>query len=313
MPDAAPRLFFHSTLDAPADWQRALAAHLEAFEFVVGPACEDPASIDVALLYKPLAGGFAAFRNLRAVISLSAGINQFMPALAGTPIRLARSVDSTLTQHMVGYARAAVYRYHRRFDEYERDSRDKVWRFALPRSCGDTRIAVLGLGELGLGVARALAADGFAVQGWSRAARQIEGIETFAGPQGLKAAVGIADIVLNLLPLTPQTTGILCADLFRHFRQGACLINMGRGGHVDERDLLQAIDGGQIAGATLDVVQSEPLPTHSPLWAHPRILVTPHVAGITSPATAAAQIADNIARAMDGRPMHNEVDLGRGY
>lgn len=313
MSDALPRLFFHSTLDAPADWQRALTPHLGPFEFVVGPACDDPASVDVALLYKPLAEGFAAFTSLRAVISLSAGINQFMPAMEGLPARLARSVDTTLTQHMIGYARAAVYRHHRRFDQYERDSREKQWRFALPGSCGDTRIAVLGLGELGLSVALALSGDGFDVRGWSRSAKTIEGLPTLDGPEGLHAIVADADIVLNLLPLTRETQDILCADLFAKFQRGAHLVNMGRGGHLNEDDLLHAIDSGQLAGATLDVTKTEPLPASSPLWAHPRILITPHIAGITSPATAAPQVAQNIRRAMEGRPLLNEVDRSKGY
>lgn len=313
MSSLVPRVFFHSSIDSPAVWQQALAPHFEQFEFVIGPRCADPASIDVALLCKPPAQGFAAFTNLRAVISLSAGINQFMPALAGSSIALARSIDTTLTQHMIGYARAAVYRHHRRFDEYERNARDKAWRFALPKSCGETRIALLGLGELGRSVACALAVDGFSVQGWSRRDKQIDGITTFAGAAGLARAVSDADIVLNLLPLTPATTDILCEDLFQHFKTGACLINMGRGGHLDEAALLSAIDRGQISAATLDVLKTEPLPADSPLWAHPRILITPHVAGVTSPTTAAPHIAKNIRRALADKPLLNAVDLSKGY
>ncbi|CAN7222201.1 glyoxylate/hydroxypyruvate reductase A [Variovorax sp. LjRoot290] len=313
MTATAPHIFFSSNLDSPQAWREALARHLGDFSFTVGPHCADPAAIDVALVYKPPKEGLLAFRNLRAVVSLSAGINQFSPAMLPAGVPLSRSIDSTLTQHMIAYAKAAVYRYHRRFHVFERNSRESAWRFELPKSNAETTVGVLGLGELGSAVASALAADGFGVQGWSRRARDLPGIRTHAGDAGLHAMAAGVDIVINVLPLTDATEGILSGRLFASFRQGAFLINMGRGGHLVEQDLLRALDEGRIAAATLDVVQVEPLPEGHPFWAHPGILITPHIAGITSPESAAPQIAENIRRAMRGQGLLNQVDWARGY
>lgn len=186
-----PRIYFFSRLDSPAIWRDALAAQLgnDRFDFIVGPDCAAPHEIDIGLMYSLPPDGLLAFRNLRAVLSLSAGINQFdrerMPA--GVP--LARSVDSALAQHMVCYARAAVYRYHRRFHRYERASRESTWRFELPRLNRDTVVGVLGLGELGRAVAEALAGDGFQVHGWSRARRDVPGIRTHGGAAAARASL----------------------------------------------------------------------------------------------------------------------------
>lgn len=310
---SSPHIFFISTLESPEVWKDALAGHLDDFTFTVGPHCACPDAIDIALLHKPPPQGLQAFSKLRAVISLSAGINQFAPGALPAGVLLSRAVDSTLTQHMIAYARAAVYRYHRRFHEFERNSRESLWRFAKPRSNSDTSIGIMGLGELGSAVALALAGDGFAVQGWSGSGRQVAGLQIHGGDAGLQAMVGGVDMVINLLPLTAATQGILRADLFASFKPGAFLINMGRGAHLVEADLLTAIGKGLIAAATLDVTQVEPLPLGHPFWAHPDILITPHIAGLTSPKSAAPQIAENIRRAMRGEPLLNQINLVRGY
>ena len=313
MQSPRPHVFFNSNLDSPEDWRHALAQHLEDFAFTVGPQCADPRSVDVALLYKLPERGLLEFRNLRAVISLSAGINQFEPTLMPPGVALSRSIDPTLTQHMVAYAKAAVYRHQRRFDEFERRARAAVWRFEAPKPIGETTVGVLGLGELGGAIAASLVDDGFQVRGWSRSAKPSTQWRTHSGNDGLYAMVAACDIIINVLPLTPATENILSAQLLAGFKPGACLVNMGRGAHVVEDDLLAAIEQGVIAGATLDVTRQEPLPEGHPFWGHPRILVTPHIAGLTSPATAAAQVAENILRAMRGEALLNQVDFAKGY
>jgi glyoxylate/hydroxypyruvate reductase A len=214
---------------------------------------------------------------------------------------------------MVDYAKAAVYRYHRCFDVFENAMRHERWQFIRPKLPYQTSIGILGLGELGLAIACALQSDGFPVSGWSRTLKQLQGIETYSGQSGLRALVGRSDIVVNVLPLTDSTRNILQGDLFRHFRHGAKLINIGRGEHLVEADLLRALDEGTVGAATLDVAVEEPLPASHPFWGHPSILVTPHVAGLSLPSSAVLAIAANIRRALAGEPLHNQVDLGRGY
>lgn len=313
MSSAVPHIFFCSNLDSPQDWQEALARHLERFIFTVGPACAEPDQVDVALVYKLPPGGLLRFTRLRAVISLSAGINQFDPAQLPANVPLSRSVDASLTRHMALYAKTAVLRYHRRFHLYEQDSRQCRWRFEPPLLPQQTSIGLLGMGELGKGIACALAAEGFRIHGWSTSPKEVAGVTTHSGEAGLHAMLAQSDMVINVLPLTDATRGILCSNLFVRFRKGTYLINLGRGGHVVEADLLQALAEGSIAGATLDVTSTEPLPKDHPLWGHPSVLITPHVAGLTTPATAAPNVAENVRRAMRGEALLNQVEMARGY
>lgn len=314
MRSSRPRIYFYSRLDPAATWRDALAVHLgNDFDFIVGPECAAPLEVDIGLMYNLPPQGLLAFDRLRAVLSLSAGINQFDRARMPPGVPLARAVDSSLAQHMVAYARAAVYRYHRRFHRYEQASREAVWRFELPRSNAQTSIGVLGLGRLGRSVAGALAGDGFEVHGWSRTPHELPGVHAHAGLDGLKPMLGAVDILVNLLPLTPDTHGILSSGLFARMRPGSFLVNMGRGGHLIEEDLLAALSGGLLEGATLDVTSVEPLPAQHPFWGHTKILITPHVAGISTPTTAAVQIAENVRRAMRHEVLLNQVDPERGY
>jgi len=192
-------------------------------------------------------------------------------------------------------------------------SRASVWQFELPRPNARTAIGLLGLGELGSAVACALAADGFEMHGWSRTPRDLPGVRCHAGAEGITQMAGAVDMLINLLPLTAETHGILSSELFDRLTPGSFVINMGRGGHLVEADLLSALAQGRIEAATLDVAAVEPLPAGHPFWAHPGILITPHVAGITSANTAAVQIAENVRRAMRGEALLNQVDLERGY
>lgn len=312
---ARPRIYYFSRIDPPAMWRDALAGQLgdDAFDFIVGPGCAAPHEIDIGLMYNLPPEGLRAFSNLRAVLSLSAGVNQFDRTRMPPGVPLARSVDSSLAQHIVGYAKAAVLRYHRRFHRYERDSQAALWRFEHPRLNAQSAVGVLGLGELGSAVAAALAAEGFTVHGWSRSPRELAGVRTHAGAAGLAQLAGATDILVNLLPLTDETHGILSGALFSQMRPGSFVINMGRGGHLVEDDLLAALASGRLEAATIDVATVEPLPAGHPFWRHPGILVTPHVGGITTAATAAPQLAENVRRAMRGEPLLNQVDEGRGY
>jgi glyoxylate/hydroxypyruvate reductase len=308
-----PNILFHSNLDSPEEWRAALAVHFSDFTFSTGGDAGDPEKVDIAIVWTIPDGGLERFVNLRAILSLGAGVNQLDPSRLPGHVPLARLVDPSLTRTMVDYAKTAVYRYHRCFHEFERLSRRAEWKFIPPTLTRDTSIGLLGLGELGRAIAAALVAEGFVVRGWSRTPKQLDDVQTYTGRGGLKSMVAVSDIVINVLPLTDDTRNILCRELFGHCRKGACLINMGRGLHLVEQDLLQAIDDEIIADATLDVAAVEPLPPGHPFWNHPHILVTPHVAGLSMPDTASKAMADNIRRAMAGERLLHQVDLARGY
>jgi glyoxylate/hydroxypyruvate reductase A len=222
-------------------------------------------------------------------------------------------VDPGLTATIADYAHYAVLRAHRGFDEFAMAQRERRWRYRTPRLACEVSVAVLGLGELGSAVAGRLAEAGYRVRGWSRRPKHVPGIATFDGPAGLAACVAEADVVLALLPATQATRDLFDAAFFAAVRQGATFVNLGRGDQLVEEDLLDAIERGRLRGAVLDVFREEPLAASHPFWAHPRILVTPHVGGSTLPATGAPVVADNIRRACAGRPLRHVVDRERGY
>lgn len=313
MRQVKPHILFNSDLDSPDEWREALLLQLDEFEFSVASEVKNPFLVNIALLWNIPDCGLDRFVNLRAILSLGAGVNQLDLKRLPPGVPLARLVDTSLTRTMVDYAKTAAYRYHRRFHTYERLSRLSEWRFSRPTQTCDTTIAILGLGELGREIALALAREGFKVLGWSRTPKELVDVTTYVGPGALTELVGACDILINVLPLTDDTQQILCRSLFGHCRTGTCLINMGRGSHLVEADLLDALDARIIGDATLDVSSIEPLPSNHPFWNHPSILITPHVAGISTPKTAAKTVAANIIRAMAGERLLCQVDFARGY
>jgi glyoxylate/hydroxypyruvate reductase len=306
-------LMFLSPDDPAEAWREALGAAIPELDFRIWPEVGDPAEIDVALVWQPPPGELARYPNLRAILSLGAGIDGLLaqPGLPDVPI--ARMVDPSLTRTMTEYVVLATLRHHRQFDRFEREQRSTRWSFDLPPQAADRRVGVMGLGVLGSAAAMSLAAHGFLVAGWSREAKQLAGIDCFAGRAGLTAFLARTEILLCLLPLTRNTADILNAATFAGLPRGAYLINVARGAHLVEADLIAALDSGQLAGATLDVFREEPLPPEDPLWHHPKVLITPHVASYASPRTAAEGVAENIRRARAGRPLLHQVDRDRGY
>lgn len=301
-----PGIFFHSELDSAEEWRAALSTQFRDFTFCTGPVA-NPECVDVALLWTVPEEGLERFTNLRAILSLGAGIDQLEAARLPSCVPVARLLDASLTRTMVDYAKAAVYRYHRRFHLFEHQSREGRWTFLPPTMTAATSVGILGLGEIGKEIAMALCGEGFTVRGWSRTPKHLDNVQSYTGRSGLEAMVGCSSIVLNVLPLTDETRGILSAQLFAQFRAGTFLINMGRGRHLIEADLLQALASGHVADATLDVFCVEPLPPDHPFWSHRSILITPHVAGLANPHTAVTTIAANIRRAMRGEPLLHQA------
>ena len=211
------------------------------------------------------------------------------------------------------YVLLAVLRHHREFDRFEREQRARNWAYSFPPQAADRPVGIMGLGELGASAAKLLSAQGFPVLGWSRTPKAIEGVTSYAGRGELHAFLHRSQILVCLLPLTAETRGILDAETFDGLPHGACVINVARGDHLVEADLLAALDSGHLAGATLDVFRTEPLPVDDPLWRHPKVLITPHVASYSLPATAADGVVDNVRRALAGQPLRHQVDRARGY
>jgi glyoxylate/hydroxypyruvate reductase A len=305
-------ILFYSTIDDPAEWLPRLQAHLPGETIRLWPDIGDPAAVDVAVLWTQPPEGLGALTGLKAVQSLGAGVNQLSLGTVSPAIRVARLVDPGLSDDMAEYCLLATLRYFRRFDLHERAQRVGEWSFRLPQDRAGYEVGIMGLGTLGAAVAARLAANGFPVRGWTRLPREVEGVRCFAGATELDAFLDGLKVVICLLPLTAETTSILNARLFARL-DGAYLINVGRGAHLVDDDLVQALEAGRLAGATLDVFHSEPPPADHPFWSHSHILMTPHVASAGDPATATAIVAENIHRAQAGAPMLYEVDRARGY
>ena len=300
--------------DDPAElWRDELRARMQGLEVRIWPEVGDPAAIDTALVWRPPPGELARYPNLKAILSLGAGIEGLIadPTLPNVPI--ARMVDPSLARTMTEYVLLAVLRHHREFDRFEREQRARRWAYRFPPQAARRRVGIMGLGELGAAAARTLVAHGFAVFGWSRTPKAIKGVTSYAGRSELHAFLHQADILVCLLPLTAETRGILDAETFASLPHGACVINVARGAHLIEADLLAALLSGHLGGATLDVFETEPLPPESPLWARSDVLVTPHVASYSLPATAADGVVENIRRARAGQPLRHQVDRARGY
>jgi glyoxylate/hydroxypyruvate reductase A len=207
----------------------------------------------------------------------------------------------------------AVLALHRDVLEYQRSQRAGEWRQLAVIRAAERRVGIMGLGVLGQAVLAALAPFGFALRGWSRTPKQLPGVACYSGADGLEAFLGGCDILVCLLPLTDATRGILDMPLFMRLPAGAALVNLGRGGHLDQNALLEALDSGRLSAAVLDVCEPEPLPGGHPFWRHPRILLTPHIAGVTRPETAARVVLENIRRHRRGEPLRDVVDRAAGY
>jgi glyoxylate/hydroxypyruvate reductase len=307
-------LLFCSSVDSSARWQVQLERLSGTMEIRVWPEIGDPAEIDYALVWRPAPGLLASLPNLKLILSLGAGIDHILgDPLLPRAVPIVRLVDPYLIAAMSEYVVLQVLRLHRQDLDYQAQQQAAIWRELPQKNAGERPVGILGFGEIGQDAARKLKALGFPVSGWTRRPQQIAGFPTYAGMPDLPRLLGGSEILVCLLPLTGETQGILCARTFARLPRGAGLVNAGRGGHLVEADLIPALASGQLSAVALDVFRDEPLPPGHPFWQHPRILVTPHIAGITNPATAAPIVLDNIRRSEEGRPLLHRVDPARGY
>lgn len=306
-------LLFCSMDDDPAAWRCQLERRLPGLDFRVWPDTGDPAAVDAALVWRPPPGMLRELPNLRVVLSLAAGVDALLADATLPDVPLCRLVDPSLMRTMSEFVLLQVLKYHRRLDLFRAQQAAHLWRLELPRPPAETGVGVMGLGELGADAASTLAAHGFKVAGWSRRPKAVPGVACHAGPEGLAAFLAASDILVCLLPLTGATRGILNADLFAQLPRGARLVNVGRGAHLVEADLLRALADGAVGHASLDVFLDEPLPQDHPFWAHPGIDVTPHAASYGMPESAAEAVAENLRRLGQGLPLLHVVDRAQGY
>lgn len=313
---APARVAFSSTEDPPGPWREVLAALDPPLELRVWPGeVDDPRGIEAALVWRPPAGMWAALPDLRLIQSLGAGVDHVLRTGPPPGIPVARHVDPDLTRQMAEYGVLAVLACHRGLHGHLANQRRRVWGAPELAPTERRRVGVMGAGVLGASLLERLAPFGFPLRAWTRAPREDRaGVRFFHGQEGLAPFLRGTDILVSYLPATPETAGLLDAARLAELPPGAFLVSLGRGEVVREDDLAAALRAGRLGGCFLDVFAEEPLDPASPLWTDPRVIVTPHAAGVTRATRHAAELlAGNLARVRrGGRPLH-EVERGRGY
>ena len=286
-----------------AEWLSALSTAMPEARWLDGDAARrEPAAVQAAVVANPPPGSLQGLPKLRLIQSLWAGVDRLLADTslpAGVPI--ARMVDPAMTAAMAETALWAVLALHRGFFGYARQQRAGLWRQHPQRRADEVRVLVLGQGEMGRAASARLGALGYRVQGWHR------------GSAPLAECLPLTDVAINLLPLTPQTRGLLDARFFAALPPQASVVNLGRGAHVVDADLLAALDSGRLQHAVLDVFNGEPLADGHAYWQHPQVTVLPHVAAQTDARSAAAVAVANLRAALAGQPVRHRVDVSRGY
>ena len=271
---------------------------------------------DHAVVWSPPQSFIDQQPGLRGIFNIGAGVDALLKLRLPPQALVVRLDDAGMSVQMAEYVCHALIRYFREFDLYEADAREGRWGFRKPREREDFPVGVMGLGVLGQRVAKAIAQFEFPINGWSRSPKAIEGLRCFAGEGEFDAFLGATRVLVNLLPLTESTRGILNRETLTRLnggKPGGYLVNVARGAHLVEADLIPLLDGGQLDGATLDVFEVEPLPAGHPFWRHPKITVTPHGSARTVRGASVAQIARKILAIERGEPVAGVVDPKRGY
>jgi glyoxylate/hydroxypyruvate reductase A len=304
---ARVNILFASETEKAEHWIPLLERALPRDRILLQPE----APIDVALVATPPPGTLQNLKHVKLIQSLWMGVEKLLadPALPkGVP--LARLVDPGMVAAMSETVLAHILDWHRHHYAYRAQQYERRWHRHPQYLAADRTIGLLGLGELGSDVARKLLALGFNAAGWSRSRKDLGRLQWFGD---LEAMLAASDVAVCLLPLTPQTRGILNAKTLGKIRPGGCVINVARGGHLVTGDLIAGLDAGHLAHAYLDVFEPEPIPADQPLWQHPKVTITPHAAALTDSRTAVPRIVENIERLRSGRPLLNVVDLELGY
>jgi glyoxylate/hydroxypyruvate reductase A len=312
-------LLLHLSDVDEARWADRLREALAPYPVVRRGDAFDPADIAYIFVWKPKPEAFEGLTNLKAILSLGAGVDALLrhPGLPGE-VPIVRFVDEDLTQRMSDYVVAHVTMHHRLYTRFRADQKARRWSQLYPPAAGETRVGIMGLGVLGEDAVRRLGALGFTLNGWSRSGKRLEGVTCFAGWDQFDAFLAATDILVNLLPLTPETADILNYETFGKLRRdgltgGPAIVNAARGGHQKEADIVRALADGTLGAASLDVFEVEPLPAESPLWDIENCYITPHIAAISNEASGVPYFSRIIRDHEAGRPLVNVVDRARGY
>jgi glyoxylate/hydroxypyruvate reductase A len=297
--------------EKPEPWVHGLQQALPEAEVLAWEPGQPAA--DYAVVWAPPQSFIDAQPKLRGLFNIGAGVDALMQLRIPASTRIVRLDDAGMSVQMAEYVCHALIRHFREFDVYEAEARAGRWVYRKPRERADFPVGILGLGVLGERVAKAVAQFEFPVLGWSRSRKEIEGVRTFAGEARLGDFLVGTRVLVNLLPLTDATRGILNKTTLSALQPGGYLINIARGGHLVEDDLIPLLDSGKLAGATLDVFETEPLPAAHPFWQHPKISVTPHGSARTLRRESIAQIAGKITALARGEAVAGVVDPERGY
>lgn len=308
---APMKLTFCCTNTPPEPWLQGLRAALPGADVSVWQPGDAPA--DVAVVWMPPQAFWDAQPRLRTIFNIGAGVDALMSQRLPTGARIVRLDDAGMGVQMAEYVCHAVIGHYREWAAIDHDIRAGIWQAREPEPRTAWPVGVMGLGVLGERVARALQTFEFPVNGWSRSPKAIEGVRGFVGPEALPDFLAQTRVLVNLLPLTPATENILNRDTLSRLRPGAFVINVARGRHLVDEDLLALLASGHLAGATLDVCRTEPLPSGHPFWRHPQIRLTPHTSARTLVADTIAQITHKIAAVERGEAVVGEVDAQQGY
>lgn len=311
-------IYLDGDVQRAQDWRDQLSRRLPGSTIRVWQPGDDGPT-DYLLVWKPPAQVLMQRPGLKAIVNLAAGVDTLLDVLRANPglvppqVPILRMEDAGMAAQMVDFARYQVLRFFRRMHDYDGQGRAQQWAKLAPETKETFAVGVMGLGVLGAEVAAGVAALGFPVRGWSRSAKTLEGIDCHAGEAALPGFLRGLRVLINMLPLTPQTENVLDRALFDQLDAPAYVVNIGRGQHLVEADLLDAIARGQIGGAALDVFRVEPLPSGHPFWQEPRIAVTPHIAAVTLNDAGVQQVVRKLQALQSGAPVSGVVDLQRGY
>ena len=306
-------LFSYAGAD-PSVWRKHFLKHLPGLDFRVFPDVGDPNDIEYAAVWMHPQGDLQKYPNLKAILSFGAGVEHIIgDNQLPMDVPIVRLVDDEVAKDMAMHTLHWIIHFHRHYHLYLADQARSTWARYPHRAPQDRNVGFLGMGAMGTIAAKVALDMGFRVSGWGRDSVQIENVEFYEGDGALAAFLGQTDILVNVLPLTDTTRDLLNAQRLAQLRKGACVINVSRGPILVDEDLIAALDSGHLGAAALDVFRTEPLPDDSVLWRHPKVFVTPHVAGVNYPDSAARLMVENILRIQAGGQPFPQYDRVRGY
>lgn len=302
------------TNKSPETWVKTLKKHLPETEVEVYPDIKNFNEIDFALCWKPENGALAKFPNLKVIHSVGAAVDHITKTQKVKETQtICRIVDENLSNDMFEFLLAAILNHIKNLAVYQSQKEHQNWQPQTYKTFKDITVSILGVGNIGAFVAEKLAALGFKIKGWALNEKEIAGVSTFAGDKKLAQFLNGTDILINILPVTPQTENIINNHMLSQINKGGYFINVGRGEHLVEEDLIAVLNSGHLSGALLDVFKTEPLPTEHPFWKHPKIMITPHIASITNIESAAFLVVENYQNHLNGLPLKHTLSLTKGY